>query len=209
MTRRITALIAGLFIAVAALAGCSHSTPVSYAPAAYGVQVGGTYECYYVNYPDEVQTLIAHGCCPVGSVATRAPESWLDEYFLYYDSPAYYNVYVPGAYRTTYISTYHTYYVQHTTVINTASRNATWKGSNGKTVSGSQVNTAKMKFSTGSGSTGNVGGGSLRAGTSGGSSGGSSGGVGSGTAVKPGAAKPNTTVKVKTGSVGGGSLRGH
>lgn len=209
MTRRIAALITGLFIAVAALAGCSHPAAVSYAPAAYGMQVGSVYDCYYVSDPLEVQTLVTNGYCPAGSVPTRMPESWLDEYFSYYDSPVYYNTYVPASYRTAYVSTYHTYYVQHTTVINTASKSATWKGSNGKTVSGSQVNTAKMKFSTGSGSTSNVGGGSLRAGTTGGSSGGSSGGVGSGTAVKPGAAKPNTTVKVKTGSVGGGSLRGH
>lgn len=211
MTRRIAALIAGLFIAVAALAGCSHPAAVSYAPAAvsyapaaYGMQVGGVYECYYVNSPLEVQTLVANGYCPAGSVPTHMPESWLDEYFMFYDSPAYYNVYVPVAYRTTYISTYHTYYVSHTTVINTASRSATWKGSNGKTVSGSQVNTAKMKFSTGSGSTGKVGGGSLRVGTLGGSSGGVSGGSGG--------SKTTTTVKSRTGgsggSVGGGSLRG-
>lgn len=36
MTTRIAALMAGLFIAVTALAGCSHSTPVSYAPTGHG-----------------------------------------------------------------------------------------------------------------------------------------------------------------------------
>lgn len=144
MTRRIATLIAGLFIAVAALAGCSRSTPVSYAPAAYGVQVGGVYECYYVSSPMEVQTLVANGYCPAGSVPTRMPDSWLDEYFSYYDSPAYYNTYVPVAYRTGYISKYHAYYLQHVTVINAASRSASWKRSDGKTVSGSQVDTAKM-----------------------------------------------------------------
>lgn len=201
MIKRLALLLVGALAAVAVLAGCSHATPVSYAPAAYGVQAGSVYECYYVNSPAEVTTLIANGQCPVGSVPTRMPESWLNEYFSYYDSPVYYNTYVPVGYRTTYVSTYHTYYVQHTTVINAASKQATWKGSNGKTVSGSQVNTAKMKFSTGSGSTGKVGGGSLRAGTSGGSTGGASGGTGSGSS------KTSTTVKSKTGSVGGGSLR--
>jgi len=202
MTRRIAALIAGLFIAVAALAGlsgCSH-TPVSYAPAAYGVQAGSVYDCYYVYGNAEVNTLIARGYCPAGSVATHMPDSYLDTYFSYYDSPAYYDTFVPSPVRTVYISTYHTYYVQHTAVINTASKSATWKSSSGKTVSGSKVNTAKMKFSTGSGSTSKMGGGSLRSGSSGGSSGGSGSGSGG--------SKSGNTVKSKTGgSVGGGSLR--
>lgn len=202
MTRRIAALIAGLFIAIAALAGCSHTAPVAYAPAAYGVQVGNVYDCYYVYGAMEVDALIAQGRCPVGSVPTRMPESYLNTYFAYYDSPAYYDVFVPSLSRATYITTYHTYYVQHPTVIAAASKQATWKGSNGKTVPGTKVNTAKMKFSTGSGSTGNVGGGSLRVGgSSGGTSGGGSGGV---VAPKPASSAP----KAKTGTVGGGSLRG-
>lgn len=205
MTRRIAALIAGLFIAVAALAGCSHPAAVSYAPAAYGQQIGGVYECYYVSNPAEVLTLVANGLCPAGSVATRMPESYLDEYFSYYDSPVYYNTYVPVAYRSGYVGTYHTYYTTHVTVINAASKSATWKGSNGKTVSGAKVNTAKMKFSTGTGSTGKVGGGSLRAGTTGGSTksstGGSSGTVKTGST---GSGKSSSTTKTKTG---GGSLR--
>jgi len=205
MAKCIAALIAGLFIAVAALAGlsgCSH-TPVSYAPAAYGVQAGSVYDCYYVYGNAEVNTLIARGYCPVGSVPTRMPDSYLDTYFSYYDSPAYYDTFVPSPVRTVYISTYHTYYVQHTAVINTASKSATWKSSSGKTVPGTKVNTAKMKFSTGSGSNSTMGGGSLRSGT-GKASGDTSGGSGGSTGLKTG------TVKSKTGSgsVGGGSLRG-
>lgn len=192
MIRRLALLLVGALTAIAALTGCS-SAPVSYAPDAYGVQVGGVYDCYYVNNAAEVQTLMANGLCPAGSVAYRMPESFLNEYFSYYDSPAYYNTYVPVAYRTSYESTYHVYYVQHTTVINAASKSATWKGSNGKTVSGSKVNTAKMKFSTGSGSKSTVGGGSLRGGSTKASSG-------------TGKTKTSGTVKTKTGS--GGSLRG-
>ena len=144
MTRRLAISMTGLFLALAALGGCARHRTVSYAPAAYGMQVGNVYECYYVDNPAEVQALIARGLCPVGAVPTRMPESYLDEYFPYYDSPAYYNTYVPVAYRTGYISTYHAYYLQHVTVINAASRSASWKRSDGKTVSGSQVDTAKM-----------------------------------------------------------------
>lgn len=202
MTRSFAALIAGLFIAVAALAGCSHAAPVTYAPAAYGVPG----HCYYVDDAYEAQQLLAAGLCPAGWVPTVAPLAWQETYYGYYSSPAYYNRYVLVSHRTVYVSHETTFHTTYSSQISAASKSATWKGSNGKTVSGAKVNTAKMKFSTGSGSTGNVGGGSLRAGTTGGGSGGSSGGGG---AVKPSAAKPNTAVKVKTGSVGGGSLRGH
>ena len=39
------------------------------------------------------------------------PQPWLNQYFAYYDSPAYYNTYVPVGSRSRYIGTYHTYYV--------------------------------------------------------------------------------------------------
>jgi hypothetical protein len=199
-TRRLAILIAGLFAVLAALGGCAKHKPVSYAPAAYGMQVGSVYECYYVDNPAEVQTLIVNGLCPVGSVPTRMPQSRLNEYFAYYDSPAYYNTYVPASYRSGYIGTYHTYYVQHVTVINAAADSASWKDSNGKTVSGAKVNTAKMKFSTGSGSNSTMGGGSLRGGSSGGSvSGGSSGGSSGGGS--------HTKSKSSSGGSSGGSLR--
>lgn len=204
MIRRIAALISGLIIAVAGIAtvaGCSTPAAVSYAPAAYGVQAGNAFDCYYVYGNAEVNALIARGYCPVGSVPTHMPDAYLNAYFSYYDSPAYYDTFVPSPVRSVYVSTYHTYYVQHTTVITTAAKSATWKGSNGKTVSGTSVNTAKMKFSTGSGSTSKMGGGSLRSGSSGGSSGGSGSGSGG--------SKSSSTVKSKTsgGSIGGGSLR--
>lgn len=199
MTRRIAALIAGLFIAVAALAGCSHSAPVSYAPAAYGTNG----QCFYDDDPYEAQQLLAAGLCPAGWVPTPMPLYWHEEYYSYYSSPSYYNRYVLVSHRTVYVTHETTFHTTYSSQISTASAKATYKGSNGKTVTGT---TAKMRFSTGSGSTGKVGGGSLRAGTSGGSSGGSSGGAGSGTG------KSSTTVKSKTGSsggsIGGGSLRG-
>ena len=129
MIRRLALLLVGALTAIAALTGCSHAAPVSYAPAAYGVQAGSVYDCYWVYGSAEVDALIAHGYCPPGSVPTRMPDAYLNTYFNYYDSPAYYDVYVPSPVRTVYVSTYHTYYVQHTAVISTASKSATWKGS--------------------------------------------------------------------------------
>lgn len=191
MTRRIAALIAGLLIAVAALAGCAHSTPVSYAPAAYGANG----QCYYDDDPYEAQQLLAAGLCPAGWVPAPMPLYWHEEYYSYYSSPAYYNRYVLVSHRTVYVTHETTFHTTYSSQIASASSKATYKGSNGKTVTGT---TAKMKFSSGSGSTSKMGGGSLRSGSSGGSGSGS------------GASKSGGTVKSKTGSgsIGGGSLRG-
>jgi len=201
--RRFAALIAGLFIAVAALAGCSHSTPVSYAPAAYGETINGVGHCYWDDDPYEAQQLLAAGLCPAGWVPTAMPLYWHEEYYSYYSSPAYYNRYVLVSHRTVYVTHETTFHTTYAKQITTASAKATYKSSSGKTVTGT---TAKMKFSTGSGSNSTMGGGSLRgastkAGTSGG---GNSGGSGSSKTTT----KTGTTTKVKTGS-GGGSLRSH
>lgn len=192
MTRRIAALIAGLFIAVAALAGCSHPANVSYAPAAYGETINGVGHCYYDDDPYEAQQLLAAGLCPAGWVPTAMPLYWHEEYYSYYSSPAYYNRYVLVSHRTVYVTHETTFHTTYSSQITAASSKATYKSSNGKTVTGT---TAKMKFSTGSGSNSTMGGGSLRSG-SGKASGGSTG------------SKTTTTVKSKTGNVGGGSLRG-
>lgn len=194
--KRIAALIAGLFIAVAALAGCSHPAPVSYAPAAYGEAIGGVGHCYFDDDAYEAQQLLAAGLCPAGWVPTPMPLYWHEEYWSYYSSPAYVNRYVLVSHRTIYVTHETTFHTTYSSQITAASSKAAYKGSNGKTVTGT---TAKMKFSTGSGSTSKVGGGSLRSGTTGGSTGGGSGSGG----------KSSITVKPKAGSnVGGGSLRG-
>lgn len=197
MTRRIAALIAGLFIAVAGVAGCSHPVPVAYAPAAYGEVVNGVGHCYWDDDPYEAQQLFAAGLCPAGWVATPMPLYWHERYYGYYSSPAYVNSYVLASHRTIYVTHETTFRTTYSSQIAAQAKTATWKGSNGKTVSGAKVDTAKMKFSTGSGSNSSQGGGSLRVG-------GSTGGSGGAPAAKPAPAAP----KAKTGSVGGGSLRG-
>lgn len=199
MTRRIALLVAALFAAVAATAGCSRPAPVAYAPAAYGEVVNGVGHCYYDDDPYEAQQLFAQGLCPAGWVPTPMPLYWHERYYSYYSSPAYYNTYVIASHRTVYVTHETTFRTTYSSQITAQAKTATWKGSNGKTVSGSKVNTAKMKFSTGSGSTGQVGSGNLRGGTTGGSGG--SGGVKVGSSP----AKPPAP---KAGSVGGGNLRG-
>lgn len=101
--------------------GASNPAPLNSSMTAWGVQAGAVYDCYYVYTPLEVNNLIAQGRCPVNSIPVRAPESWLNLHFGYYDSPAYYNTYVPVSsrayYQATWGGTKSSYYKSHTTVI--------------------------------------------------------------------------------------------
>lgn len=148
--RRLAAPIAAFAAAFTTTlaAGCATHHPVavvqqqpaavSYAPAAYGVQVGNAFDCYYVDDVTEVTNMVAAGLCPANSIPTLMPLTWHETYAYYYDSPGYYNTYIPVARRSTYINvTVVNFNKQYGSQIKTASANATYKGSNGTTVRGS------------------------------------------------------------------------
>lgn len=168
--KKLIGLLLGLGIVLTLVSACSGSQPVSYTPAAYG-QNG---VCYYVNTPAEVTALQAAGLCPRSWVAGPMPMSWLDMYYPYYDSGAYYNLYVPARLRATYIHTEHTYYVTHSSAIRSASSKAVYKSSSGGTVRGSTI--IKSKSITGSGSAGTSFGSGKRSSTTTTNSGGNYGG---------------------------------
>lgn len=88
----------------AAITGCGAGNGTyDHAPmAAYGQDN----QCYYAYNPAEVNLLMREGLCDPSWAAVRAPASWLDEYYYYYDSPLYYDTFVPAQYRTVYIRTY-------------------------------------------------------------------------------------------------------
>jgi hypothetical protein len=153
-------------ITAAAVAGCSSSAPVpvTYAPAAYGVPG----HCYYADSAAEAIALQAAGLCPRGWVPTLMPLAWHEEYYSYYDSPAYYDTYVPARVRTVYVRTETTFGHANRTAITTRSRQATYKSSSGTIVKGTSV-TSKTKFGSGKsfGTSGQkYGSGSLRSGSS-------------------------------------------
>jgi hypothetical protein len=88
-------------VAAAALVACSGHSPTYVAqplPDAYGE--GG--HCYYVSSVAEVAALQARGDCPSNWTPMLMPAAWHARYYWYYDTPRYYNTYVPVAYRTTY-----------------------------------------------------------------------------------------------------------
>lgn len=155
--KRLLAIGAAL-IGFAALAGCA-GTPVTYAPAAYGVPG----QCYYVQNPAEAVALEAAGLCPSTWVPTLMPLAWHQMYYGYYDSPVYYDRYVPASSRTAYVSRQRTFGTAYKTKITALSRTATYKGSNGSTVKGAKV--ARTQF--GSGTSGTTFGGGSRGKTNG------------------------------------------
>jgi len=158
------ALAVAAVLPLAACGGYNEAAgAVTYAPAAYGVSG----HCYYVNSPAEVTALEAAGLCPRSWAPALMPTAWEDEYYSYYDSPAYYDTYVPARVRTVYVRTETTFGKSNRTAITTRSKTATYRTSTGKTVKGTSV-TAKAKFGSGTsfGTSGQkYGGGSLRSGS--------------------------------------------
>ena len=188
--RKLILALVSLALAAAALAGCGSSQPVTYTPAAYGVPG----HCYYVDDPAEAYALRAAGLCPHSWAPTVMPLAWHEQYYGYYDSPAYYGHYVPAGARTGYVRQQTSFGHAYHTVIAKASKTATYRSSAGGTVSGSKITVSKAKFGSGTsfgqtgtthgGGTGRTGGGSVShgggTGRGGGTSGSHSGGFGGG-----------------------------
>ena len=179
------------------VAACGHDD-VTYTPAAYGENG----HCYYVEDPHEVDTLWSDGRCDRSWTPTLMPIFWHEMYYPYYSSPAYYNRYVPVATRTVYVQHSTTFYTANKSAILTAEKQATYRGSDGKTVKGNKV--APTRFgggsrTSGSGSRTNCGmapisgAGVLVKGGGGGSRGGSSGGSRSGGSTSGGTRRTTTT----------------
>lgn len=125
---------------------------VSYAPAAYYQVVNNIYECFYITSPAEAEALKAAGLCPPGAMDVPMPQAWEAEYWSYWSSPAYYNTYIPVSYRSNYT---------HVTIVSlnrstsftrmstSLSSRATYRGTNGSTVTGVRLS-SRSYSSTGS-----------------------------------------------------------
>jgi hypothetical protein len=208
LKKLVLALAMGAF-AVLGVAGCGGGggQPVTYAPAAYGEVVGGYGHCYYVDSPLEATALIASHRCQVGWIATPMPDYWHERYYSYYSSPAYYRVYVPASSRTVYVQHQRAYSVTYRVQISKQARYASYKGSNGKTLSGTQAGKVKFGAGTSFGGPGQrYGGGSLRGGSGSGSGIGTNGSGSSGGSGSRGSSGGSGSRGTSGGS-GGGSLR--
>jgi hypothetical protein len=201
-TRPLAGTAAAVLVTAALAVGCS-SQPLTYAPAAYGANG----DCYYVNSAAEAIALEAAGLCPRSWAPTLMPVAWEDEYYSYYDSPAYYDTYVPSRARTVYVRTETTFGKTNRTAITARSKLATYKSSAGKTVKGTQV-TSKTQFGSGKsfGKSGQkYGGGSLRSGTSTGSKSSTSKSGSSGSVSKSSSSRSGSLRSGSSGSHSSGS----
>lgn len=164
-TRRLLAALAVLLGTLAGAAGCGHGA-TTYAPAAYGENG----HCYYLDYPAEAVTLIHDGLCPSSWIPWPMPASWEADYAPYYDSPAWYDTYVPRANRTVYVHHITTYMHTHAAIIRQDASEARYRSSTGKTVSGTtvaaEVASHSVKFGGGARSKKSYGGGARSGGSS-------------------------------------------
>jgi hypothetical protein len=206
MLKRAVTAAAVLAATAAAVTSCSSGTgPLTYAPAAYGVSG----HCYYVNSPAEAVALQAAGLCLQSWAPTPMPSAWEDEYYSYYDSPAYYDTYVPVKVRTVYVQRETTFGKSNRTAITARSKSATYKSSAGTIVKGTSV-TAKTRFGSGKsfGTSGQkYGGGSLRSGGSAGSGSSSSKTGSTGSVSKSSSSRSGSLRSGSSGSHSSGSHR--
>lgn len=149
---RLLALALAALLGAVLIAGCASShthrtttvTTVSDDGTVTMKQYGENGHCYYVDSPAEAQALLAAGLCPAGWVAWPMTPSWEDTYWYYYDSPTYITRYVPAARQTTYNTTIINFGNSNRSAIASASKNAQYKTSTGKTVTAPP--TASLKF---------------------------------------------------------------
>lgn len=116
--KRTLTIAAAAAIGAAALTGCSDGDSTAYAPDNYGANG----QCYYIDNPAEVAALQAAGLCPVGWIAYPAPVWYRARYAGYFDSPAYYNHYVPVSVRKVYVTHVTTWNKTNSSAIKTQQR---------------------------------------------------------------------------------------
>jgi hypothetical protein len=139
MSRKLVNLVGLAITASVGLVACGNNheiKDVGLVPAAYGENN----HCYYVSDPYEVQNLKLTGLCPTHWTPMKMPSYWLYAHAAFYTSPAYYDVYVPAAERTTYTQTYgESWKKNNWTNIQKNFSKGSWKGMDGKTYSGDEV----------------------------------------------------------------------
>jgi hypothetical protein len=146
MGRHLSLFVVLLVLSTTLLTACDDigMDDLSYAPDAYGENG----RCYYAYDPAEVVALQRAGLCPRTWTPVIMPVVWHSTYYMYYDSPSYYDHYIPVQRRTYYRTTVvKRFEVEHKTEITRYSSKGKWKGSDGKRYSGKIV-TTKVKTKT-------------------------------------------------------------
>ncbi len=141
-----------LLVAAIALTSCGLNlgpdrwvTQDVYRPAAFGENG----QCYYVLDPNEVDALIADGLCQPAWRVTPAPAYWVARYAPYYDSPAYYDVYVRPDRRPLFRERQVAWEKVNSGLISSERARSTWVNAKGTPVAGTKVDYAKASFGSG------------------------------------------------------------
>lgn len=119
--RKWIAAIAAIIVAGAVLTACSSHTTYAGGPPQLDAY-GESGRCYYIDSPDEAYALQQAGRCPRNWSPSPMPASWRSSHAYFYDSPDYYNTYVPASRRTTYVSSVKTYERTNPGIVRTAPR---------------------------------------------------------------------------------------
>jgi hypothetical protein len=145
MRRSISLFVALVVLSATLLTACDDigMDDLSYAPDTYGENG----HCYYAYDPAEVLALQRAGLCPRTWTPVIMPVIWHSTYYMYYDSPSYYDHYIPVQRRTDYRTTATKFETEHQTEITRYSNSGKWKGSDVKKYSGKTV-TTKVKTKT-------------------------------------------------------------
>lgn len=146
-------LILGLLMAVAVvMSGCNLAgyedewvASEVYQPRYFGEN--GT--CYFIDYPYEVDALVVDGLCQPHWRVAQAPAYWVARYAPFYDSPAYYNVYVRPNDRAAFTSRHVAWERLNKGLIEAERKNATWIDAKRQPVPGTKINYATSSFGSG------------------------------------------------------------
>ena len=144
-------MILGLFLALSVLiAGCGLGEDEWVASDVYQPRyMGENATCYYIDDPNEAEALLADGLCQPTWRVAQAPPYWMARYAPYYDSPAYYEVYVRPDRRSLYQSKQVGWEKSNTSLIKSEQARATWINAKREPVPGSKIDYATSSFGSG------------------------------------------------------------
>lgn len=111
--------------------------------------MGENATCYYIDDPNEADALLVDGLCQPSWRVARAPAYWVARYAPYYDSPAYYNVYVRPDRREYFSRNQTAWESANKGLIENERKSATWINAKREPVPGTKIDYATSSFGSG------------------------------------------------------------
>lgn len=146
----IIALVVALVAVVLLLVICiPRGRPVSYRPVSMGEVQNGIGMCYYDDYPgvdfmSQVQAYQRDRLCDPTWIPTPMPLLFHSTYYPYLSSSVFYDRYIPRNQVNIFVGTERSFGTTNRTTIQAQAPKATFRGSNGKTVTAEKIGVAKF-----------------------------------------------------------------